>query len=95
MASVAGQLLLQSVAERIIALHLVANGQDEVEIVNPWPSSSTRGGVDVTYRFAGRTVKVKVKRSATVDSSVVRLVSISSTASPATLDAVSLTVRRK
>lgn len=64
MSLVTGQLLLQSVAERILAMHMLANGMDEVEVVNPWPSTSTRAGVDITYRFAGRTVKVKVKPDA-------------------------------
>lgn len=61
MAPASGQMLLQCVAERIVAEHLRRAGMDEVEIVYPWPNAAARGGVDMTYRFAGRTMKIKVK----------------------------------
>ncbi len=61
MANPAGQQLLQCVAERILALHLERQGMDDVTIVYPWPSSGARRGVDITHRFAGRAVKIKVK----------------------------------
>lgn len=64
MAATAGQQLLQCVAERILALHLSRQGMEEVALVYPWPGVLARGGVDLTYRFAGRTVNVKVKPDA-------------------------------
>lgn len=64
MALISGQMLLQCAAERILAEHLLRAGMREVEIVYPWPGVATRGGVDLTYRFAGRTMKVKVKPDA-------------------------------
>lgn len=64
MSPMSGQVLLQCTAERIVAAHLARSGNDAVEIIHPWPTVATRGGVDLTYRFAGRTVKVKVKPDA-------------------------------
>ena len=46
---VTGQPLLRAVAERIVAMHLVSNGMDEVELVRPWPNAMTSAGVDITW----------------------------------------------
>lgn len=61
MALVTGQALLQCAAERIVAKHFDRVGMSDVTVVYPWPGTSNHGGVDLTYRTAGRTVKAKVK----------------------------------
>ncbi|MBA4370736.1 MAG: hypothetical protein C0418_04065 [Coriobacteriaceae bacterium] len=64
MANHGGQTLLQAVGERVVARYLDRSGMSAVEFVNPWPDPSVKSGVDLTYRFAGKTMKVKVKTDA-------------------------------
>lgn len=61
MHSTAGSLLLQSVAERILARWVETTGGSDVSIVDPAVGDGRRLGVDLRYRHLGRSVAVKVK----------------------------------
>jgi|GEM_PF-832483 len=61
MHSMAGSLLLQSVAERILARWVESTGGSDVVVVDPAVGEGRRLGIDLRYRFLGRTVTVKVK----------------------------------
>ncbi len=56
-----GTALLQSVAERIIGRYLTDSGFADVSVLNSGRSSAAGSLIDLTYRYQGRRVGVKVK----------------------------------
>ncbi|MDH4140517.1 MAG: hypothetical protein OEV43_08090 [Coriobacteriia bacterium] len=59
----AGAVLLQQVAERVICRYLEKAGHDNVMIVSG-KADTVGPGVDIIYKYAGTTEKVKVKPDA-------------------------------
>ncbi len=64
MVRASGAILLQAVAERIVAAYLAQAGYAEVAMMNGRHPSQSTAGVDITYRYQGRRVGVKVKPDA-------------------------------
>ena len=55
-----GQILLQQVAERIIARHLTNTGRSDVQVVSGFEAHGGRG-VDISYAWQGGRREIKVK----------------------------------
>lgn len=55
-----GMMLLQRVAERILARYLESNGRQGVEVVSNFSSLGGRG-IDLTYAWQGSRMRIKVK----------------------------------
>ncbi len=56
--------MLQSVAERIVARHLVVAGHANVQVLAEHPAAQQWQGVDISYTENGARVKLKVKPDA-------------------------------
>lgn len=63
MVRVSGMALLQAVAERIVGRYLTSAGYADVTLLNQGLSSRS-SSIDVTYRYQGRRVGIKVKPDA-------------------------------
>lgn len=59
-----GAMLLQAVAERVIARYLRDAGYAEVAVMGGRPSNHPGAGVDITYLLQGRRRRIKVKPDA-------------------------------
>lgn len=56
-----GSVLLQRVAERVVAAYLTQAGYADVTVTSGGPGGGNGSGVDITYRFQGRRVGIKIK----------------------------------
>ena len=59
-----GMMLLQAVADRIIARYLTEDGYGDVRIISGRPNGYTSSGVDVAYRYEGKDRRIKIKPDA-------------------------------
>lgn len=61
MVRASGAVLLQAVAERILAAYLAQAGYADVVMLNSRHEAQTSSGIDIAYRYQGRRVGIKVK----------------------------------